>query len=386
VTAVVVEVGPGTVRGPNDARADWISAALECVDDDIALIDDRPVSVAEVWREVVGAAIGGAAETVVLVCPTWWSSSRVDRVYEAARTVATNVEVLRRASVLADGFSTVVEIAPEHVVVSRPGRDVVVVMSADGPAAVAGVAGASAAAVVDAPVGVEGADVFGMAIAERLRAEGISVSIAERDFVRRAVAALRARKQDDGVDAESPRQRNRRGAAALAGTLMSVAALCGGFAGRTDKSEPSSMGTPMTLLVEGRVGVKVPAQWAVQRVTTGPGSARVQVVSPSDADIVVHITQSSIPSHQTLAMVADTLRNALAEEPTGVFADFNPADRRADKPAVTYREVRAEHEVAWTVLTDDGVRIAIGCQNGPHREHLVRDACDQAIQSAHAVF
>jgi type VII secretion-associated protein (TIGR03931 family) len=53
---------------------------------------------------------------------------------------------------------------------------------------------------------------------------------------------------------------------------------------------------------------------------------------------------------------------------------------------VTYREVRAEHEVAWTVLADDGIRIAIGCQSGPHREHLVRDACDQAIQSAHAVF
>jgi type VII secretion-associated protein (TIGR03931 family) len=112
----------------------------------------------------------------------------------------------------------------------------------------------------------------------------------------------------------------------------------------------------------------------------------VQVVSPSDADVVVHITQSSIPAHQTLTMVADTLRSALAEEPSGVFTDFNPADRRADKPAVTYREMRAEHEVAWTVLTDDGVRIAIGCQSGPHREHLVREACDQAIQSAHAVF
>jgi type VII secretion-associated protein (TIGR03931 family) len=142
----------------------------------------------------------------------------------------------------------------------------------------------------------------------------------------------------------------------------------------------------MTLLVEGRVGVKVPVQWEVQRITTGPGSARVQVVSPSDADIVLHITQSSIPSHQTLPMVADTLRKVLGEQPSGVFVDFNPADRRADRPVVTYREMRTDHEVAWTVLTDDDVRIAIGCQSGPRREHRVRDACDQAIQSAHAVF
>ena len=172
----------------------------------------------------------------------------------------------------------------------------------------------------------------------------------------------------------------------LAGVAMTVAALCGGFAVRHEKPEPPSVGMPMTMLVEGRVGVMVPARWAEQRIMTGPGSARVQVVSPSDADIVVHITQSSIPSHLTLAAMADTLRTALAEQPVGVFVDFNPADRRHDKPAVTYREMRAGHEVAWTVLTDDDVRIAIGCQSGPLRERLVRDACDQAIQSAHAVF
>jgi type VII secretion-associated protein (TIGR03931 family) len=142
----------------------------------------------------------------------------------------------------------------------------------------------------------------------------------------------------------------------------------------------------MALLVEGRVAVKVPVQWPVQRITTGPGSARVQVISPSDSDIAVHITQSPMPSSQTLAMVADTLRAALAHEPAGVFVDFNADDHRADKPAVTYRENRAHHEVAWTVLIDDKTRIAIGCQSGPDREQLVRDVCEQAIQSAHAVF
>ncbi len=50
MTAVVVEIGPGTVRGPNDVEAQWVSAALECIDDDIALVDDCPVAVADVWR------------------------------------------------------------------------------------------------------------------------------------------------------------------------------------------------------------------------------------------------------------------------------------------------------------------------------------------------
>jgi type VII secretion-associated protein (TIGR03931 family) len=246
-------------------------------------------------------------------------------------------------------------------------------------------------ALVDAPAGVIGAALIGASVADHLRANGIAVSVADDDCVQRAAATWLARQQGQVPDPEAaevlpPIHRNRRGMAVLAGAAVCVAALCGGFAVGDDKSVPPSMGMPMTLLVEGRVGVKVPVQWAVQRITTGPGSARVQVVSPSDADIVVHITQSSVPSHQTMAMVAETLRTALAEQPRGVFVDFNPADRRADKPAVTYRENRADHEVAWTVLIDDGVRIAIGCQSGPRREELVRDACDQAIQSAHAVF
>jgi type VII secretion-associated protein (TIGR03931 family) len=188
--------------------------------------------------------------------------------------------------------------------------------------------------------------------------------------------------RDEVVDDGPPARRDRRGVAVFAGAAVCAAGIGAGFA----VPGPSAVGVPLTLLVEGRVGVMVPVQWAVRRVTTGPGSARVQVISPSDADIVVHVTQSSIPSHFRLATVADVLRTALAQERDGVFVDFNPADSRAGKPAVTYRENRAEHQVAWTVLVDDDLRIAIGCQNGPGREQLVREVCDQAIRSAHAVF
>jgi type VII secretion-associated protein (TIGR03931 family) len=399
MTDVIVEVGPGTVRGPNDVRADWVSSALECIDDDLTLIDDRPVSVAEVWREVLDTAVGGAVDGVVLVCPAWWSSSRIDLVCDAARTVATNVDVLQRTLVLreglADRLATVVEIAAEFVVVSSPEGGTAVVMRRDDPVVVAdGVAGqigASAVAVVDAPAGVVGAASIGAFVADHLRATGIAVSIADEDCARRAAATWLARRQGTVPDPETAverpaMRRGRRGIAVLAGAAMSVAALCGGFAVRDERPGPPSVGMPMTVLVEGRVGVKVPVRWAVQRITVGPGSARVQIISPSDADIIVHITQSSIPIHSTLATAADTLRTALAEQPAGVFVDFNPADRRLGKPAVTYREMRPDYEVAWTVLTDDGVRIAIGCQSGPGREPLVRDACDQAIQSAHAVF
>ena len=111
------------------------------VHDDIALIDERPVSVAELWQEVLGTTVGDAVDGVLLVCPAWWSSSRIDRVCDAARAVATNVDVLQRRLVLreglADRLATVVEIAAEFVVISSPDGGVAIVVRRDGPAVVA---------------------------------------------------------------------------------------------------------------------------------------------------------------------------------------------------------------------------------------------------------
>ena len=51
---------------------------------------------------------------------------------------------------------------------------------------------------------------------------------------------------------------------------------------------------PTTFLVEGRVALTVPATWPTQRVIAGPGSARVQVTSPSDPEVALHVTQSPV--------------------------------------------------------------------------------------------
>ena len=67
-----------------------------------------------------------------------------------------------------------------------------------------------------------------------------------------------------------------------------------------------------------------------------------------------------------------------------MFVDFNPSGNSAGRPAVTYREVRASHQVRWTVLLDGTVRISLGCQSRPGGEDAVRDACEQAVRSAHA--
>ena len=396
MTEVVVEVGPGTIRGSGDVAAELVSAALECIDDDIALVGEHPVALPHVWREVMRSAVGSSADRALLVCPAWWPSHRLSTVRDAATAATANIVVLQRARVLADKLPTrrwtMVEIAPDCVVVSHPGAAVAVIPRSSDPdavvEAVAGEVDSATAVLVDAPTGVNGADPLGVAIADRVRAGGVVVSVADQDWVLHTGVAMGSgqhRHESDAGGDERP-WRDARVLLALVGTLAAIAALCGAVSIRHDDPLAPPDGVPMTLLVEGRVGVKVPAQWSLQRITEGPGSARVQLVSPADNRTALHVTQTLLPTHQSLATTAESLLTALGEQPAGVFVEFNASDHRADRPAVTYREVRAERHIEWVVLVDDTVRIGIGCQSPADREDLVRHACDQAIQSAHVVF
>jgi type VII secretion-associated protein (TIGR03931 family) len=391
MTEVIVEVGPATIRGPNNARPEWVCAALDCIDDEIALIDDCPVSVQEVWLDVMSTVTGVDVDAVVLVCPGWWPAARVDKVRRAAYTVASTVVVVERTSLLRQGISprtTIVEITSDLVVVSALGMLAAAIPrhdeSVDDAEAVVAAVGMPTAVLVDAPTGVPGAELLGALVGDQLRAMKIPVTYADDDWVQRAAIARRT--SDLVADVAVTRSRvlrDRKRLAVLSGA-MSAALLCGGFAVvHATGSDPPADEMPMTLLVEGRVGVAVPAAWAAQRIISGPGSARVQVISPSARNVALHITQAGNPMQSSLA---DSLRTALGTEPDGTFVEFNPSDRRADRDAVTYREVRSDHHVAWTVLLDGTVRIAVGCQSPPGNEHLVREACDRAIRSAHAVF
>ena len=159
-------------------------------------------------------------------------------------------------------------------------------------------------------------------------------------------------------------------------TLLSVV-----VAGLVGTSRPGTAGTE---LVEGRVAVRVPAGWPVRRVTDGPGSARVEVISPEDPGNILHIVESPAPTTD-LVSAAEALRRTVADQPAGVFVDFNPDDRRSGRPAVTYRERRSGHDIWWTVVIAGRVRIAIGCQSGSQRRTDIEAACEQAIGSAREI-
>ncbi|RDH76021.1 type VII secretion-associated protein [Mycolicibacterium moriokaense] len=387
VTHSVVEVGPVTVRAERDAAADLAATALDCVDDDLALLDEQPVAVVAVWGQVFREIWPEPIETAVLVCPTWWPSPRIERVRAAAAARCSKVVVKQRSELLggeADGMPTVVEIAPEFVVISRAGRVVAAEPRfgehADTARSLTRRLDSAAAVVVDAPTGVDGAVDLARTISECLRRSGVDVRTAHRDQV---VALARARQASRATERTPIAARGLRAVAAAAVTV-SAALVFAGLALPVATLQSDATSVPMTLLVEGRVALKVPALWGVQRITSGPGSARVQATAPDGATAIL-LTQARVRSDETLSAVSASLRSALAEQQSGIFSRFNPDDRRADRPVATYREVRDGRQIQWVVFVDDGVRIGVGCQSAPGGEHIVDEVCDEAIRSAHVL-
>jgi type VII secretion-associated protein (TIGR03931 family) len=410
----IIETGPSTIRrlccgtgAIADAEMPEIArASLDSIDDPVAMVDRRPVAVDSLWQAAlrsVDCRGPDPQKAMVVVHPSWWSSSRVHVVTTAAKTLADDVLARPRSWLLRQSSKTpdaavVVEIAERLVAIA--GAEVVAVprrteshpVAEQVASVVDGIAcGTTAVVLVDAPVMVAGAPALATLIAEAVRRCGRTVvEIGDAQLPRLAGSAQSSLSAQDepcspppnasvnGVGSHAWMLRGLAAAAVvLAAAVPAVAAMGRQSATRVDAA-------PTTILVEGRVALTVPANWPTRRVVAGPGSARVQVTSPSDPEVALHVTQSPVPDG-SLSDTAARLKRAIDAEPAGVFVDFNPSGNSAGRPAVTYREVRASHQVQWAVLLDGTVRISIGCQSRPGGEGAVRDVCDQAVRSAHAI-
>jgi type VII secretion-associated protein (TIGR03931 family) len=379
---VVVLVGPATTRGRHDVPDDLDSEALFCIDDALALVDDRVVSVDTLWSQVLRRAVGDDADAVLLVVPSWWTATRIHRITAAAERTYPDVTVLTRRDILCGNDTGVlVEIATELVVIHRAGSPAELVPRSGDPCDVVHTVlerlRGALSVVVDSPSRVPAAELVDDVI-RGLQQTAVPVRVCNDDALEVAARVEYTRRCRSSARRWPPRPPRPRTVAAAA-VVLSVSVLA--VAGLRTGPEPSRQ-VPLTWLVEGHVAVEVPADWRTERIVVGPGSARVQVMSPTDPRQAIHVTQSPIPQGQSLASAAEVVRVALNEQPEGVFAGFDPAARVADEPAITYRETRADRVVDWTIVLDGGVRIAIGCQGAadiaaPHGD------CEHAIRSAH---
>lgn len=395
MTTAVCELGPVTVRRLDcgtgravDADPVLGAAALDGGDGRTVLVEHQARPLSEVWCAILQPLLDGATRAV-LIHPSWWPATQVETARDVAAALA-NVEMITRTELLAHRRGTggaVVEIAEHVVAVVGGGAPIAVHARAPAPEVVAQQVAAAVLArhdgrpvLVDAPVGVPGAAALASLIIGKLTAERVRPRAVDESQLCSAATLLSSLPDVP----PTPEARGGRPRTVLAfGIAAAVLAAGTAVLGRTvqEDHEPARA---VSALLDGRVSMDVPTGWTVQRVTDGPGSARVQVISPAEGGAMLHLTQSWTPDTDLVA-TATALRQAVDNETAGTFVDFNPRDTRAGRAAVTYREVRPGREVRWVVLVDEGVRISVGCQNAYGQAASVAAACEGAVRSARRV-
>ena len=362
-----------------------VSIAVDGIDDPVALVEDRPVGVTDLWRSLISTTLRTRRDSVVVVHPSWWPRNRVDLVLGATTAVtAGDVVAVSRSELIRRGHSAagpVIEIAGELVAVC--GGSTTRVLDGGEPGSVVDTVAAMAQSdvvLLDAPPEIDGSALTAAVIRKALSHHGFVVCDADvADVADVAAGVVPLRRAGSAARLLI--------AATVVMLILAVAvavAVAAGLAGK-----PSLVPSPADrypalrpeILVEGNIAVGIPPHWIVERVTGGPGSRRVQVSSAADADLALHITQSYAPE-TTLAEAAAVLRRGIAEQDPGVFVDFTPADEIAGRSAVTYREIRPGRVIRWAVVLAGPTRISIGCQSAPDRPDAIREACEQAVRSA----
>ncbi|MCV7194522.1 type VII secretion-associated protein [Mycolicibacterium brumae] len=353
------------------------AAALHAADDPLTLLGEEVREVDELWRDLLAPL---RDEPAVIAHPTGWPPRRIARVAAIAAEFGP-ATLAPRAVLCAQAGAAVVEIDGDAVLIADDtGTPVALTPRRGDPATVAEQVAAAVTATgfgrarLDAPDAVPGATALATLIIDRLRDAGcaaLPVTAAMR------AEAARAR-LPRAETAPAPRLARRVATAAAALILAALVAVTV-IPGNEPEPPPDTVA-----LLEGRLAVRIPAGWATRRVTTGPGSARVEVSSPADPTLALHLTQARVGADAdgTAAAMRRAIVAAAAPE---VFVDFRAEDTRAGRPAVTYRELRPGREIRWTVLTDRQLRIGVGCQSAPGNAADIDAACATAVASAHAV-
>ncbi|MCB0926750.1 MAG: type VII secretion-associated protein [Mycolicibacterium insubricum] len=382
---VIAEIGPRLVRrldgGPDGGHTDpnSVAAALAGGDDALTLLGSEAVPVAAAWRAAL-APLLTAGEDALLIHPSRWPPMRVRAVTAvAAALCGAPVRPVARRELHTDDTGLFVEIDIDAVLLGDRRHRRLCHRLGD-PAAVADTVAADLAEIgpgavaLDSPPGVPGAAELAALITTRLREAGHRV-------VTPTAAALAAAARAT-VPAAGPVHPRR--CRALAAGIAVTAGLAGAAVLVAHHRPVRTLDEPGTsTLIEGRLAVTVPADWTVRRVTGGPGSARVEVRSPRDPQVALHLTQAR--SGVDPATTAELLRRAVTAAPPGVFVDFDPESDRYGRSGIGYRELRPEHEITWTVLADDELRIGIGCQSPPGNAAAIAAACETAVRTAHGV-
>jgi hypothetical protein len=242
----IIEAGPGIIRRlccgtaivDDDTPSEIAGAALDGIDDQVALVDGHPATVNSLWGAALRSATCAPANGAVIVHPSWWPSSRIRVVTAAAANVGDGMLARPRSWLLTQATdaerdaTVVVEIAERLVAITAP--EVVAVPRCDEPRPVADDVArviariaAVSAVLVDAPSTVNGASTLATLIADAVRRSGPAVVEIDDGRLRRLArsAASVPDEKEAPPSPGSPGRSRTRALTGLAGTAVALTLL-----------------------------------------------------------------------------------------------------------------------------------------------------------------
>jgi len=131
----------------------------------------------------------------------------------------------------------------------------------------------------------------------------------------------------------------------------------------------------------GGIRVDLPSRWRVRDLRS-VGAARVELLPDSGPDRRIVVVHSRLADGIDTAAVAATLAERAVER-GDVIRDLDAATTFGDRPVIAYTEVPDEYSmVRWSVIVEDGVQVAIGCQYLVDEWTGIRSECEQAVHTA----
>ncbi|MFT4127166.1 MAG: type VII secretion-associated protein [Gordonia sp. (in: high G+C Gram-positive bacteria)] len=137
-------------------------------------------------------------------------------------------------------------------------------------------------------------------------------------------------------------------------------------------------------VVVGRTTLLVPTGWRRSDPPAdsgGPGQTRTVFASTDDGSRLL-VIQSPVRADSTLASVAVSLRNRIAQRGEDVVAEFSASTRFGGRDVISYREIPVSGSaIRWYVLVEKDLQVSVGCQVGTGGD-AIDGPCADAVRTA----
>ncbi|GAC61755.1 MULTISPECIES: type VII secretion-associated protein [Gordonia] len=387
----VIDLAYGRVTGPGGTVD--LTTLLEDID-----CAERRALARQALREVMRRAAGASR----ILLPTVWGPVRTEALVGELASVGAAAEPVPRAVAIAASHAdatvhrcAVVEtrMLPAtgghwsvHTVTRTDGRWSLGRGAVDLPRRISAEPGWSAPLRAADAVFVDGPDPESVAAAQRLLLEafGVRAMAVDRTVLTRhggRLGPVSAAELLAGLPAPpiAASRRGLRAPAVVAAVLVLAAAATAGWA-HWPRPERSAQQTVRV----GRAELAVPGQWRRSDGDDATAGSRTVFAAPDDGRRLI-VVVSRLRGGSTVATVAESLRNRIAQRGDDAVAEFAADVSYAGRRVIGYRETPASGSpVAWYVAVESGTQISIGCQTGTGEES-VDGPCRGAVGSLRVV-